>query len=268
MLATATMPRSKEYGKLSESQFKQLLRSLPELKGANDKWTSLLRSMSAEKLDALIPDGVWWAPVYELTFNEALAWFVAATGLGAYLKGLIGSGDPQQAALQDIARGGPDLEWNGGYEGIFTKASVIALGTMLQRNIVSVMLHGRSLCSLVAEARDTGSDEALFNAVRIDPTVITGPTGATRLSRAELVGDRDFLRRLRGALKGPTARQWEAYRDLRFALWTLRELGFNQLSDAQLEHLLVKVLKVYPDVPAARKNLRQQYWQSKRIPSQ
>jgi hypothetical protein len=37
------------------------------------------------------------------------------------------------------------------------------------------------------------------------------------------------------------------------------------MSDAQLEHLLVDVLKVYSPSFTARKNLRKQYYESKKI---
>jgi hypothetical protein len=46
---------------------------------------------------------------------------------------------------------------------------------------------------------------------------------------------------------------------LRYSFAVLRELGFDKLSDAQLEDLLVHQLKVYPDTFNARRNLRKQY---------
>ena len=52
---------------------------------------------------------------------------------------------------------------------------------------------------------------------------------------------------------------------MRYSLAVLRELGFDAMSDAELEHLLVDVLKVYPKSWSARKNLRKQYTESKKI---
>jgi len=66
-------------------------------------------------------------------------------------------------------------------------------------------------------------------------------------------------------LKGPSKKHWEAYKDLRYAFFILRESGFNQMSDAQLEELLVHQLKLYPDAPGARKNLRKQFKESKKF---
>ncbi|WP_208300002.1 hypothetical protein [Aquabacterium sp. A08] len=48
-------------------------------------------------------------------------------------------------------------------------------------------------------------------------------------------------------------------------MFALRELGFDKMTDAQLEELLVHQLKVYPNVPSAKKNLRAQYQQSRKI---
>jgi len=45
----------------------------------------------------------------------------------------------------------------------------------------------------------------------------------------------------------------------------LREMGVDRLSDGDLEHLLVDVLKVYPKTAGARKNLRKQYYESQKI---
>ncbi len=102
-------------------------------------------------------------------------------------------------------------------------------------------------------------------AIRVDRAIVFAPTVADRIARAELRKDEAFFRHLRSALKGPLKKHWEAYKDLRYALMVLRDLGFNSLSDAQLEYLMVKVLRVYPDTPAARKNLRAQYQHSRKI---
>jgi len=126
------------------------------------------------------------------------------------------------------------------------------------------MLYKRSLCALVAEIRE-GDDNALFDAVRVDRSAVSCPTIAARISQAELLGEKRFFLRLRSALKGPSKKHWEGYRDLRYSLAVLREMGFDQLSDAELEHLLVDVLKVYPKSYTARKNLRKQYSESKKI---
>lgn len=157
-----------------------------------------------------------------------------------------------------------DIEWTGGEGGKFTVGDVVGLTATLQRTILSIMLFHRSLSGLMVEVRE-GNDDALFNVVRLDRCALGCPTIAKRLWEAEMIGDKKFFLRLRNAIKGPQHKHWESYKDLRYSLYVLRDLGFDQLSDEQLYRLLVKVLKVYPDVPTARKNLRKQYSESRKI---
>ena len=145
------------------------------------------------------------------------------------------------------------------------KQDVIGLVFSVQRTILSIMLYQRSMSSLLQEVREQDSHEALFKAVRVDRAALAAPTIADRIARAELRKDDTFFQHLRSALRGPQKKAWEAYYDLRYALAVLRELGFDRLSDAQLERLLVDTLHVYPNTPSARKNLRAQYQQSRKI---
>jgi hypothetical protein len=253
----------KKYGKLTEDQFKRLIRKLPEFRNESREVQEALRSASKEKLRELLGDGVWWAPVYELSLVQGVAFLVYVLGETDRIKAVSQLSDPQEVFLKEIEED-KDFEWNGGPGGAFVKADVIALTTALQRNILSIMIYKRSLSSLIAEARE-GNDDALFNAIRLDRSVLSCPTAAMRISKAELLEEKPFFLRLRSALKGPSKKHWEGYRDLRYSLFVLRELGFDQFSDAQLEYLLVDVLKVYPDNYGARKNLRKQYYESKKI---
>ena len=141
----------------------------------------------------------------------------------------------------------------------------MGLAFSLQRSVLSIMLFQRSISGLVQEVREHDDLDALFNAVRVDRTVMSCSTIADKIARAEMRGDKRFFLRLRNALKGPTQKHWAAYCDLRYSLVILRELGFDGLSDTQLENLLVHQLKVYPNTPSARKNLRAQYTQSKKF---
>ena len=253
----------KEYGKLTEDQFKRLIQKLPEFRSESKQLQEALQSASKEKLREMLGDGVWWAPVYELPYVMGVALLVYVLGKTEHFKTIAELPDPQEAVIREI-ESGEGLEWDGGPGGQFTKADLVALITAMQRNILSIMIYKKSVCALVAEAQD-GNDDALFDAIRVDRSVVSCLTAAARISKAELFGEKHFFIRLRNALKGPSKKHWEGYQDLRYSLAVLREHGFDQLSDNQLEHLLVKVLKVYPDTPTARKNLRKQYYESKKI---
>jgi hypothetical protein len=177
------------------------------------------------------------------------------------LKAAMASTDPQQHVLDNMYP--PDDSTNPA----FSEQDLLGILFSLQRTILSVMLFQRSLSGLVQDVRETGNLDSMFNAIRVDRAVMSCSTFADRIARAELVGDKRFFLRLRNALKGPTQKHWHAYCDLRYSLFVLRELGFDGMSDAELEKLLVQTLKVYPNTPGARKNLRKQYQQSKKLPT-
>jgi hypothetical protein len=251
----------KEYGKLTEDQFKRLVRKLPEIRKQEGALQEAFRSASKEKLKEILGDGVWWAPLYELSLVQGLGLLFHVLDKAEWLKNIAQSPDPQEEALKEIYSE-EEWEWNGGPGGMYSKGDVIALLIALQRNILSIMVYKRSLSSLIEEARE-GNDKCLFDAIRLDRTIVTGLTAAARISKAELLGEKRFFIHLLAALKGPSKKHWEGYKDLRYSLAILRDLGLKDLSDSQMEHLLVDVLKVYPKTYAARKNLRKQYSESK-----
>ena len=259
----------KEYGKLSEDQFRRLIARLPELRKESTEFDAARASFSKERFREFFPEGFVWGAVYERPFAEHIALLFMALDEGCkYLEVLASSEDPQEKILQDMELLGTDFDpdtWRGGYGGLFNKADVCGLAISLQRTVLSVMLYQRTLSGLVQEVRDTDSSEALFNAVRIDRSIVAAPTIAHRIARAEWRNDKAFFLRLRSAMKGPQQKHWEAYKDLRYSLFALRELGLRDLTDAQLEHLLVRVLKVYPSTPGVAKNLRRQYQLSKKL---
>lgn len=253
----------KEYGKLSLEQFKRLTKELPEIRSQMQELPDLIRSTPKEKITALLDKEFYWAEVYELPFHHQLALLFFALGRVNKLKEIAQADDPQQAALEWMDTDDVD-DWNGGEGGEFEKKHVIGLTVAMQRNILCIMLFHRSLDKLVEEVR-AGKDESLFQAVRIDRSIVACPTFADRIARAELENEKMFFLHLRSSLKGPSKKHWEMYKDLRYAIYMLRELGFDKMSDAQLEDLLVHKLKLYPNVPSARKNLRKQFTQAKKI---
>ena len=252
----------KEFGKLTSGQFRTLVRKLPEVKRQRDEMAQMLREMSDQKFDALMGEDFNWGQIYELSFVEHLAAVFIAFGRTDWLTAAAAAPDPQQRVLDamdeddDVPEDLPP-----GVE----KGHVIALVFSLQRTILSILLYQRSLSALVQDVRETGNLDSLFNAIRVDRAVMSCPSIARQIARAELRGDKRFFARLRNALNGPMRKHWEGLADLRYSLVVLRELGFDKLSDDQLEQLLVHDLKVYSDTPTARKNLRAQYQQSRKL---
>lgn len=256
--------QQKEYGKLTLEQFKALIIKLPEVRKQQGELVEMVRAVPKERLEALLPKDFSWAGVYEIPFIEHLALLLLAMDKVDFIHQAAQSGDPQQAVLDDFDTPDDDDDWNGGWQGQFEKADLIGLVVALQRTILSIMIYQKPLSTLVEEVRQ-GNDDALFDAVRIDRSMVACPTFAARISKAELSRNNHFFLRLKKALKGPSQKHWQNYQDLRYALYVLRELGIDKLSDDQLENLLVHQLKVYPNSFNARRNLRKQYTLSKKI---
>lgn len=185
---------TKEYGKLTEDQFKRLVRKLPEIRKQEGELQEAFRSASKEKLREILGDGIWWAPLYELSLVQGLGILFYVLDKAEWLKKIAQSPDPQEEALKEIY-GEEELEWDGGPGGVFSKGDVIALLTALQRNILSIMVYKRSISSLIEEARE-GNDKCLFDAIRLDRTIVTGLTAAARISKAELLGEKLMRPRL------------------------------------------------------------------------
>lgn len=253
----------KEYGNLSFDQFKQLVDRLPDIRNQMKELPDHLNSLPKEKIKEVLDQELYWAAFYELSFQELLALLICALGCHQELHKAAQTDDPMQAAFS-MFKNAEFENWKGGLGGLSKMGDVVALFAALQRNILSIMLFHRTLDALVDEARE-GNDDSFFNAVRIDRSIITCPTFALRVAKAEITNDKKFFIRLRSSFKKPSKKHWEAYKDLRYAFYILRESGFNQMSDAQLEELLVNQLKLYPDTPSARKNLRKQFTESKKF---
>lgn len=253
----------KEYGNLTLDQFKRIVKELPEIRSQIKELPDFLNTTPRDRVKEISNQGLYWAFVYELPFQELLALLICGLGYHQELHRAAQSDDPTQATFSMFK----DVEyekWEGGLDGLFEISDVVGLFAALQRNICSIMLFHRTLNTIVDEVKN-GNDNSLFNAVRIDRSIITCPTFALRITKAELENDKEFFFHLRSALKGPSKKHWEAYKDLRYAFFILRECGFNQISDAQLEELLVHQLKLYPNTPSARKNLRKQFIESRKF---
>lgn len=252
----------KEYGKLTSDQFREFIGKLPELKAQRDEVGKLLAEVPKEKFNALMVKGFNWGEIYEFTFAEHVATAIVAFNEIKWLNEASQAIDPQQHILDTFPTEAIHTE---SVNPFYKPQDLIGLAYSLQRTILCVMIFHRSMSGLIQQVRENDDMDALFDAVRVDRTAMNCSTIADKIARAQLRNDKRFFLRLRNALKGPTQKHWAAYCDLRYSLFILRELGLDGLSDDQLETLLVHTLKVYPNTPSARKNLRAQYQKSRRI---
>ena len=91
---------------------------------------------------------------------------------------------------------------------------ILILGTLSSLfNYLALMLHGYSMCQLVAKAKD-GDDDAFCKAVQVDRTVLVLPYFKQRLLKAQLGKEPEFLKFLAYRIKTPILSGKIRYRTL------------------------------------------------------
>ena len=91
---------------------------------------------------------------------------------------------------------------------------ILILGTLSSLfNYLALMLHGYSMCQLVAKAKD-GDDDAFCKAVQIDRTVLDLPFFKQRMLKAQLGNEPEFLKFLAYRIKTPILSGKIRYRTL------------------------------------------------------
>lgn len=108
----------------------------------------------------------------------------------------------------------------------------------------ALLAFQRSMSDLVADARN-GDDSALFLAVRVDPAVLVGKTGARRFQLAVAVNDKKFLSNLTSALRMPVTGEFEHAR-LQAALVFMAKAGqIPRLNERNAAALFIKETRLY-----------------------
>jgi hypothetical protein len=250
------MTVEKDFGQISSDQLLNLIEYLPSI-GAME--LELRRDCKTDPNDVArrAPEGFLWSDIYEFTIQQHLALLSRLLGLEKRIKDASGSPDPTAAVIGLIDSSDeiePDVDHSlFGKENTFT--GLVSLLVALMRSLECVAVYGRYIHELVAEARSDspGRDKALLCAIRIDPSVISGPTGSRRLSTAIVMDDQPFLAELRLAMEGKTGDQVAYLRKFRNAVKVLAESNALNGSPKALAKQLVEV-GIYPAGPTATKN--------------
>lgn len=102
-------------------------------------------------------------------------------------------------------------------------------------NILALMVHRRSMCKLVADAKN-GDDEAFCLAVQIDRTVLQLPYFQQRLLKSQFSNHAVFLNKLASRLRTPISQSKIRYRTLILTFAMLDDMDI--LDTLSLEELL------------------------------
>lgn len=253
---------TKEFGKLSTDQIRQLVALLPEIESLRKEFLEDIK-IDPKARETVEGVGVWWALLYEIPFEQHLAVCFKAIGLDKFVREAAKSEDPPGEVLK-WAKDESLIERLKPVEG-FKLFNAINLVMSVERSLESLLVWGRYLNELVAAARE-GDDGSLFKAVRVDPSVVSCPSAGIRISEATIRGDRSFLRALGHALQGRTQKQAKYLREVRLAVQALHDAGMASVSDQQLRELFLKKPEIYKAPPSAspEKALRKHFHAARR----
>lgn len=195
-----------------------------------------------------------WCHIYELPIKEHMAallsGFLADENFMAIYQNMVSS-KSQISAMRDIPS-----QVDQYFETLdkLSKAEIEEvkplLGALLCSSVSSyntmrcILYHGCFLNELIQ--RIPLDDKALFDAVRIDPTVVGCKPALARISKATLLEEDKFFSKLKAALTGKIAKREQAnFQKMRLVLEVLHEAGATRLTDAQLHEIFVEELKLY-----------------------
>lgn len=208
-----------------------------------------------EKFHVFFKSGLAWGKAYDYSIEEQIAVFLMIAGLSDYVIQAAKSPDPmaEMAKLDDH----PDYQdWTGGTGGKFELHHFLGALFALLGTLECLMLYGHYLNELLAIANEQKDDEALFNAIRVDPVAITSDTAAHRISRAAIEADSKFFKGLKNALLGKTGKQARYLRKFKLLMQILLESGLLQRPNSDIRAFALE-LDVYAENPNAEKNLNE-----------
>jgi hypothetical protein len=227
------------------------------------KDTRKLIIQNRDEFEKDLPVDFAWSYLYELEYKQLVLLSLACFGLlekfiKAHEKGL----DLNVFMMDEITRlfdsSDEDIEWSGGHEGKYTKSDLYAIHRANECTWRCLGIYGDYLNDLVKKVRngEDEDDEAFFNAIRIDRTVLTSPTFSARLARAEFFGEKRFLQRLHKAIKEKPHDKLLEYQDMRNMLRVIQDLNMiNGLSMKEADYLFIRELKLYQNTAGADRSL-------------
>jgi hypothetical protein len=215
-----SLSKEKSLGNLSPDQLSRTLAMLEGMDGWGDLYQLLRQKPRFRRLIESRRVKFSWSLAYEFDYVIMVGALVWIVGEQAAVDRILGAEDRHEEVLkmaeedpvEPIAR---------------AKAAKVLWATALLMALIKstecLTLYSVTINELVSRAGE-GDAEALFKAVRVDPSVLTCPSIGSQLSLAVMRRDRKFLRRLKAALDGPHKGR-KPYRKLRFTGLVLEESG-------------------------------------------
>lgn len=236
----------------SATVLKQFLMFLPELEKGRQELQALIEQKPKEFSEKFLAAGFAWAHLYEVPFLQLLSNFLAVAGVDQEVARASTQAKPIEALLSLTDRI-QDMEWSGGSGGKFTPGDFLGYLHAIVGNLDCLLIYGSYLNDLISDAKK-GDLEALLKAIRIDPTVVTGPFARNLISYEVITGDRGLIDEVRKAMAGKTGKQAAYLKKFRFLMQLLHEVGALGRPTKELSELVFK-LGAYDRRPSAAKNV-------------
>lgn len=250
------------YGKLNANDLRIVLALLPSLEQERRDLKALIAQKPDRFAEHFLSKRFTWSHLYEQPFLQVLSGFLTVGGITDEVVQASRQNEPMKA-LEALVVELDQREWEGGKDGRYTPGDLLGYLYALMGNLDCLLVYGSYLCELVAEARQ-GKVESLFKAIRIDPSIVTGPTATFYISAAVVAGDLDFLAEVRKAMAGKTGRQAHYLRRFRLLMQILHETNALGLPTREIEELVYE-LGAYDDRPGASKNVSELIRKARRL---
>ena len=233
-------------------QLESTLSLLPMLEKARAE-LSIQLNESTEKAKPFLMPGLAWADLHEHPIAVQMAIYFEVTGLTEYMASVSKAEDPFSELMKLDAH--PDYQdWNGGTDQKYGPQHLLGVLLALLGSIESLVLYGYYISELLVQFREGGNDDALFKAIRVDPTIVGAKVVRHRLARAAATNETLFFAKLLAALKGKSGKQARYLSKFRFLMQVLAEQGQGELPTAEVRSLAIRLV-TYADNPNAERNL-------------
>lgn len=232
------MLAKRKFGKLIPEDIRAVFLLLPELDEQRRQLQAEIAKKPEQFVSEFLSTGFAWSHLYEYPFLQLLSGLLDICGLTDFFAKAVASDSP--ITVLSTLDSDESLKWDGGITGKFTKGDLLGYLYAATGALECALVYGCYLNDLVAEAK-SGKPESIFRAIRIDPSVVTGPTAKALISAAVVEGNKKFIHGIYNALNGKMGKQDNKLKKFRFLMLTLHEVGALDLPTKEIMELVLEV---------------------------